>query len=1102
MLDFTTTANAKTTYDVSLAKVHAKLDISTKKRAAKTLGVSQIALILAACGSDDASDTTGASTTLLSLTQSGDNYSASSVTGFSLQEQTAANFDVADSATNAYAIQLDATGTGTLHFDFADASDEVVLQAGSKVVGFTTLKVTDGSIDATNADLSSITRVEVASGIKITLAQIKTIPTIVSNSEAAKVEIEVASEAEATELVELMTAGTVSVFGASNPIDLVAAPSAPATLTVEVLATKETETTATVKAVAEAPIVVVEEVTPEVPVTPVTPVAPVVVPEVAVELPDPFTVSPDASGGNYTIGTKNGTVTLAKSSGLYTLTPATGFVVGVTETDVTSFVLTNITLDTTTAVITGETVTGTGTVSITDDADADTNLTTIATTGINFGTDNTIAIASAKTLTLDADQAATATSGITGAGNVSVEDDAATANSSMLITATGTVTVDAGTGDDTIDLGAAENVTTDDTIDGGGGTDELQITADDGTTGAVLDDLVDIDTITVEAGSTATNNAKVTLTFTSADTTAMTITAAALTSADADFTLVATDAEADGAYTVVGGAGDDNMSTDAGDDNITGGTGTDIINSGAGNDTVTGNAGVKTINVGAGNDTVVLNAVAGTSSDSSTVVGGANADTGQHTITGLTFGSGTDKITVTASNINSFVHATDTDMGLGTGTDTLGTAASFTTKTGLIEFDLASGSNDANFKDVGDLVITLDAAVSEANFEAHLAYVLTSDTDGSTLTGGGLADTLTGGAGADTITGGAGVDAINGMAGADVIVIGTSHDGTAESYTGGDDTDTLQVDAAANFSNDTLATIEVLDLHEDGTTVAITMTEAQVDMFTTIKAAASAIGSGDKITLSDAMDADMLDGTTIGASTDADEVIIVLADVASNALTLVDATMAQASDKLFIDGSNLTGTNALTFNGAAEDDAVVMTITGGAAADTITGGDGADIITGGGGADIINGDAGNDVIHFGAADTGIGTIGDSAKSMLVANLDIITAAAGDVLNLSVLLETEGDYDNLDEHSAATSIDTTLTTDEVGQYVGTYDSATGKFLSTSTAASSSASTTDVDALLFAAANANSSDTTATDFFVVVGVSAQADSAIADGVITLA
>ena len=137
-----------------------------------------------------------------------------------------------------------------------------------------------------------------------------------------------------------------------------------------------------------------------------------------------------------------------------------------------------------------------------------------------------------------------------------------------------------------------------------------------------------------------------------------------------------------------------------------------------------------------------------------------------------------------------------------------------------------------------------------------------------------------------------------------------------------------------------------------------------------------------------------------------------LADVAGNALTLVDAFAAQASDILYIDGSALTGTNALTFNGSAEEDAVAMTIVGGAAADTITGGDGVDTITGGGGADIINGDAGNDVIMYGASDTGIGTLGDSNKSMTVANLDIVTAAAGDKINLVGLLESEDDYDML------------------------------------------------------------------------------------------
>jgi hypothetical protein len=333
--------------EVSLGSVKAILSNKRTVTSVKALGVSQIALILAACGSDDDTATISAPTTLLSLTKSGDNYSASNVTGFSVADQTIATLDVADAATNAYSIKLDATGTGTLHFDFADATDQVMLQAGSKVAGFTTLKVSDGSIDATNADLSSITRVEVASGIKITLAQIKTIPTIVSNSATGKIEVEVASEAEATELVSLMTAGTVSVFGAANPIDLVAAPAAPATLTADVLTAKETETTATLKAVTEAPAVVVEvtpvvetPVTPVVPVTPVTPTAPVSTVEEAIR----FTMSGDASG-NFTPGFYNGNVTVTASGDNYVVTPTTGTAIETPTSGVTSFVMNSVTMN-------------------------------------------------------------------------------------------------------------------------------------------------------------------------------------------------------------------------------------------------------------------------------------------------------------------------------------------------------------------------------------------------------------------------------------------------------------------------------------------------------------------------------------------------------------------------------------------------------------------------------------------------------------------------------------------------------------------------------------------------------------------------------------
>ena len=53
--------------------------LQKNKNKVTALSSTSMALILSACGSSD--DSTGSSSTLLSLTQSGDNYSASSVTG-------------------------------------------------------------------------------------------------------------------------------------------------------------------------------------------------------------------------------------------------------------------------------------------------------------------------------------------------------------------------------------------------------------------------------------------------------------------------------------------------------------------------------------------------------------------------------------------------------------------------------------------------------------------------------------------------------------------------------------------------------------------------------------------------------------------------------------------------------------------------------------------------------------------------------------------------------------------------------------------------------------------------------------------------------------
>lgn len=81
----------------------------------------------------------------------------------------------------------------------------------------------------------------------------------------------------------------------------------------------------------------------------------------------------------------------------------------------------------------------------------------------------------------------------------------------------------------------------------------------------------------------------------------------------------------------------------------------------------------------------------------------------------------------------------------------------------------------------------------------------------------------------------------------------------------------------------------------------------------------------------------------------ANNVTINLADVASNAITLVNTTIG-AGKTLTIDGSALT--NSFNFNGASEADGAVI-IKGGAGADTFIGTNGADTLTGGLGADLF-----------------------------------------------------------------------------------------------------------------------------------------------------
>jgi Ca2+-binding RTX toxin-like protein len=272
------------------------------------------------------------------------------------------------------------------------------------------------------------------------------------------------------------------------------------------------------------------------------------------------------------------------------------------------------------------------------------------------------------------------------------------------------------------------------------------------------------------------------------------------------------------------------------------------------------------------------------------------------------------------------------------------------------------------------------------------------------------------------------------------------------------------------------------------------MTDAQVDGFSSIISAASNATTGDIITLSDVMTSDMLDGTVLGASA-ADELVIKLADVASNALTVHTNTFDTAADTLYIDGTALTGVNALTFNGAAETTAAVFKVTGGAAADTITGGDGTDTITGGLGADQLSGDGAADTFVFSDGDSGAYNTA-SAKVASTVTFDIILdVEATDVIDLTAALETAADYDTFTTASAAADLTATVSTNTIAQFIGSYDGSANTFTSDNSG----------DDILLGFINA-AADTTIDECIVLVSASGSfnvlANSEITDGVITIA
>ena len=172
-------------------------------------------LILAACGSSGQQVGSEASISL-----SNGSYSGSLPDGFVLLGSSSATIQVLNMSTNSDEILLSASGTGQLEFSFVDQNDRLALQSGSKVSGFNTLKITNGAVDVTQASLTGIETIEVASEVILNYEQVKHVKSILSGDASGKILIHVSDDEELLSFMSQLSSGQLKIYADANPLQL------------------------------------------------------------------------------------------------------------------------------------------------------------------------------------------------------------------------------------------------------------------------------------------------------------------------------------------------------------------------------------------------------------------------------------------------------------------------------------------------------------------------------------------------------------------------------------------------------------------------------------------------------------------------------------------------------------------------------------------------------------------------------------------------------------------------------------------------------------------------------------------------------------------
>ena len=620
----------------------------------------------------------------------------------------------------------------------------------------------------------------------------------------------------------------------------------------------------------------------------------------------------------------------------------------------------------------------------------------------------------------------------------------------------GNIKITTGTADDVFNTSSAAVFDASDTIDGGAGSDTIQV-FNEGTfgtsdvTGDAVTVSLDIYHTNIEkilvvdaasddsAGDVTINIAAaftglaLTIDSTALDQNALSTAAEILTVVQATTDIAAlTITSGNGPDDITSGAGNDIITTAGGADDITSSAGEDVIVSGAGNDIINAGAGRDSIDAGDGNDliSVTTDADFEVSGGTETIDGGAGLDTlifnsaAAHDLSSAEMGN------VKNIEVISFAVATDNNATV------IGLSDTF-----------MSNNNDA---------ITILANPQVAGTSG------TTNVNGSAVGTGAIRMILQGDLTnvADTLTGGAGDD---------VLQIGNTQTGNSFSANGVDQ----ELEANDVFTgNGGIDTIEYHNVGNQAATAAgNTATGGSGDITTVIDFdnitgverivvmdpdGVIAGGTADPITTT--IEALTATATKMPATFEYDGSIIT--DAADTQNFNYDSQSTSDNDLLTTDFTITTGAAGDSVGGSGGDDIINLGLGddyafGGGRSDTIDGGAGADTLAGGdetaltGVGDSLSGGAGADTIDGGAgADTILG--GDGADNITGGTgADILTGGSGaDTFNLPTPAESGGsNLDTITDFAGGTGGDSILITVSAAQIDAATDLGATEFAAT-------------------------------------------------------